>query len=187
MNTEQCKDFLKSLKLLANFAIMAKALLRPLSLELMEEALEHPHSHVSPRDNCMDAKFSKTFAPIFCPVMLAVVQDSFASRYDYRCLGLINSIPKIAGMSLGVKRKSLIFFYLALVAYLFFFLGVSRVWKKKTRKCMVHDLRFFCDLTYTLKKKLRNLRFKKKASYAFFIMRPMLFLIRDLRQKKINK
>ena len=35
---------------------------------------------------------------------------------------------------------------------------------------MVHDLRFFCDAAYTLKKKLRDLGFlkKKTASYAFF-------------------
>ena len=58
----------------------------------------------------------------------------------------------------GVKRKSLIFFFFG-VSRLFFFFGVSRVWKKKTEKCMIRDLRFFCDATYTKKKKISELRF----------------------------
>ena len=34
------------------------------------------------------------------------------------------------------------------VCHLFFFGGVGRVWKKKTSKCMAHELLFFCDATY---------------------------------------
>ena len=57
---------------------------------------------------------------------------------------------------LGVSSVSRLFFFLR--KSLIFFFGVSRVWKKKTEKCMIRDLRFFCDATYT-KKKLRDLRF----------------------------
>ena len=66
------------------------------------------------------------------------------------------------------------------VSRLFFFLGVSQVWEKTTRKCMVPDLHFFCNATD--KKKLRDLRyfFLKKSelrffwytTYAFFDTRP---------------
>ena len=54
------------------------------------------------------------------------------------------------------------------VSRLFIFFGVSRLlfffWRKspvekKTEKCMIRDLRFFCDATYTKKRKLRDLRF----------------------------
>ena len=40
-----------------------------------------------------------------------------------------------------VKRKSLFFFSFGVC--LFFFLGVSQVFKKRTRKCMVRNLHFF--------------------------------------------
>ena len=72
----------------------------------------------------------------------------------------------------GVRRKSLFFFFFGVGRLVIFFFGVSRVWKKKTEKCMIRDLRFFCDTTYTKKKKDTRL---------------MLFLIRELRQKKKNK
>ena len=50
------------------------------------------------------------------------------------------------GLFRGVKRKSLIFFIWR--KSLFFFRRKSNV-GNKTRKCMVRDLRFFCDATYT--------------------------------------
>ena len=59
--------------------------------------------------------------------------------------------------NLCVKRKSLIFFFWRKSR--FFFFGVSRLWGKKTEKCMIRDLRFFCDATYTKKKKLCDLPF----------------------------
>ena len=80
----------------------------------------------------------------------------------------ISKVP-IAGPFGSVKRKSLIFFF-GVSRLFFFFWRKSRV-EKKTEKCMIRDLRFFCDATYT-KKKVTQLT---------------LFLIRDLRQKKINK
>ena len=63
----------------------------------------------------------------------------------------------------GVKRKSLIFFF-GVSRLFFFFFGVSRVWRKKPKKCMIRDLRFFCDATYTKK--------KSYVTYAFFDTRP---------------
>ena len=52
---------------------------------------------------------------------------------------------------------------------------------------MAQDLRFFCDATYTLKKKVTYLGFlKKEPSYAFFVARPTLFLTRNLLQKELR-
>ena len=51
--------------------------------------------------------------------------------------------------SIHVSSVSRFFFLLFGVSRLFFFLGLSRVCEKKTRKCMVRDLCFFCDATYT--------------------------------------
>ena len=50
--------------------------------------------------------------------------------------------------NLGVKRKSLIFFIWRKSLICFFFRRKSSV-EKKTPECMVRDLRFFCDATYT--------------------------------------
>ena len=84
------------------------------------------------------------------------------------------------GGQLGVKRKSLFFWLKSLI---FFVLSVSGVWKKKTRKCVVL---FFVTRPTPQKKRyaICAVLKEKKASYAFFVTRPTLFLVRDLLPKK---
>ena len=52
---------------------------------------------------------------------------------------------------------------------------------------MVRDLRFFCDATYTKKKKLRDLRFKEKSELRFFRYATYTFFLTRPTAKKINE
>ena len=84
-------------------------------------------------------------------------------RYWSGCHGTNDAVWTAGGGGFkGVKRKSPIFFFWR-KSLIFFFRRKSRV-EKKTEKCMIRDLRFFCDATYTKK--------KSYATYAFFDTRP---------------
>ena len=69
---DDCLSFLKGMNLLSNFSVMAKALLRPLSLQLVETALNNLHNQVSLGDDGMGARFYKAFSDIFVPRMFQV-------------------------------------------------------------------------------------------------------------------
>ena len=96
---DECLSFLKGMKLPSNFSVMAKALLRPLSLELVETALNNLHNQVSPGDDGMGARFYKAFPDIFVPRMFEVASKCFESGSIFPdwAVGLINSIPKSTG------------------------------------------------------------------------------------------
>ena len=107
MTVEDCTTFLESLPLPSNFKQMAGALFRPLSQELVDEALKRLHNDVSPGDDSLGARVYKHFAEVFSPAMLEIAQHCFTDGtfFEDWGLGIINSIPKVAGSCVIAKLR----------------------------------------------------------------------------------
>ena len=107
MTVEDCTAFLESLPLPSNFKQMAKALFRPLSQELVDEALKRLHNDVSPGDDGVGARVYKRFAEVFSPAMLQIARHCFThgTFFEDWGLGIINSIPKVAGSCVNAKLR----------------------------------------------------------------------------------
>ena len=101
---------LKKMNLPSNFSAMARALLRPLSRDLVEVAFENLHNNVSPGDDGTGAKFYKVYAEVFIPRMLGITQECFESGsiLPDLAVGLINSIPKTTGVATVNKLRPIV-------------------------------------------------------------------------------
>ena len=99
MTVEECTAFLESLPLPSNFKQMARGPFRPLSQELVDKALKRLHNDVSPGDDGVGARVYKRFAEVFSPAMVQIAQHCFThvTFFEDWGLGIINSIPKVAG------------------------------------------------------------------------------------------
>ena len=93
MSVEDCTAFLQSLPLPANFKAMAKALFRPLTQELVDEALKRLDNDVSPGDDGVGARIYKRFSEAFFPAMFQIAEHRFTTCciYDNRGMGIIHS------------------------------------------------------------------------------------------------
>ena len=107
MLVDECTEFLQSLPLPANFKTMARALFRPLTQEVVNEALDRLHTNVSPGDDGVGAKIYQCFAEVFAPAMLQVAKHCFRTStfFDNWGVGIINSIPKVAGTCMITKLR----------------------------------------------------------------------------------
>ena len=81
---EDCMAFLRKLKLPSNFAIMARALFRPLSESLVAEVLDRLHCSSSPG---FDGIY-KAFREFFQPLIFETAQNSFSQGSLLPLLGL---------------------------------------------------------------------------------------------------
>ena len=107
MSVDACTNFLQSLPLPAIFKTIARALFRPLTQEIVNEVLDRLHSNVSPGDDGVRAKIYQRFAEVFAPAMLQVAKHCFhiGIFYDDWGMGIINSIPKVAGTCMITKLR----------------------------------------------------------------------------------
>ena len=107
MTVEDYTIFLESLPLPSNFKQMARALFRPLSQQLVDEALKRLHNDVSPGDEGVGACVYKCFAAMFSSAMLAIAQHCFTqgSFFEDWGLGILNSITKVAGSCAIAKLR----------------------------------------------------------------------------------
>ena len=104
---EDCMAFLRKLKQPSNFAIMSRAPFRPLFESLGAEALDRLHCSSSPGFDGISADIYTTDWEFFQPLMFEIAQDSFSqgSLPPLWDLGLINCIPKAAGLMMVSKLR----------------------------------------------------------------------------------
>ena len=107
MSVEGRTAFLQSLPLPANFKAMAKALFRPLTQELVDEALKRLHNDVSPGDDGVGARIYKRFFEAFSSTIFQIAKHCFTTCCidDNWGMGIINSIPKVAGTCASAKLR----------------------------------------------------------------------------------
>ena len=74
---------------------------------MVDEALKRLHNDVSPGDDGVGARVYKRFAKVFSPAMLEIAQHCFThgTFFEDWGLGIINSIPKVAGSCVIAKLR----------------------------------------------------------------------------------
>uniref|UniRef100_A0A7S4CZ67 Uncharacterized protein n=1 Tax=Eutreptiella gymnastica TaxID=73025 RepID=A0A7S4CZ67_9EUGL len=104
---DNCRRYLQTLGLPPNFGVMARALFRPLTPELVQESLKRLSSYSSLGEDGVPASVFHKFSKFYEPLMLQVAANSFTlgSLPQEWALGLINWIPKCAGPATVTKLR----------------------------------------------------------------------------------